>query len=79
MARELKRSHVLAAFILGGAAAGVTGGGLAVSAEAVTGEFADRRRCAARAHTSKYSSPTLGLGRATRAAMVGFKVRIRKM
>jgi hypothetical protein len=38
MARELRRSHALAAFILGGAAAGVTGGGLLVSAEAVTGD-----------------------------------------
>src|SRR6201999_3215015 len=48
-------------------------------AKAVAGEFAEGRYRAAGTHASEYSSPTLGLGRAMRAAKVGFKVRTRKM
>src|ERR1700722_8002621 len=47
--------------------------------QTVAGEFADRGYGAARAHASRYSSPTLGLGLTTRAATVGFSVRTRKM
>ena len=48
-------------------------------AQAVAGKFAEGCHRVAAVHTSAYSSPTVGSGRAMRAARVGFKVRILKM
>src|SRR5208282_3384219 len=48
-------------------------------AESVAREVPEDACCAAHAHASSYSSPIFGSGRATRAATVGFSVRIRKM
>ena len=48
-------------------------------AEPVAGELAEGCYRGARAHTSSNSLPTCGLGRATLAATVGFRVRTLKM
>ena len=47
-------------------------------AQAVAREFRHHASEGAGVHTSAYSSPSLGSGRARRAARVGFRVRIRK-